>query len=83
MLEIDKLTQFKHILGKPNEGIHKYRFLNTAIIDYISTIILSGLTTYVFNIPIVLTTIFWMTLSTILHILFGVKTTTTKYLGIQ
>lgn len=75
--------KYKHILGVPNKGVHSYRFLNTAVVDYIMTLLAAILTTYWFQIPLVLTTIFWFIAGIILHILFGVPTNTTKYLGIH
>jgi len=75
--------KYKHILGVPKKGAHSYRFLNTAVVDYLLTILGAILTTYWFQIPLVLTTIFWFIAGIILHILFGVPTNTTKYLGIH
>ena len=69
---MDKLcifSNYKNALGKPNEGLHKYRFLNTAMVDYIMTIIGAIATTAIFKIPLVLTTIGWFVLSIIIHIL--------------
>ncbi len=82
-MNICLFKKYKDILGVPNQGLHKYRFLNTAIVDYIMTIGLASATTYFTKIPLVLTTIVWLIVSIILHILFGVKTNTTKYLGIK
>ena len=42
----------KNLLGKPGKGIHSYRFLNIAIMDYIQTIGVSMLTTYLTKIPL-------------------------------
>jgi hypothetical protein len=77
------LGKYKNALGKPGEGAHKYRFLNTAIVDYIMTIIGAIITAAIFKIPLVLTTIGLFVLSIILHILFGVETNVTKFLGIK
>lgn len=27
-------SEYSDIFGKPNEGVHSYRFLDTAIVDY-------------------------------------------------
>ena len=81
-MTICPFSKLGSIFGVVNEGIHKYRFLNTAIIDYILTIIIACITTYFSNIPLVLTTIMWLVIGIILHILFGVETNTLKYLGI-
>ena len=77
------LSKYKHILGIPGEGAHQYRFLDTAVVDYILTIIVSGITTYFSKIPLVLTTIVWFVVGIILHIVFGVETNTLKYLNIS
>jgi len=76
------LKQWKDIFGKPNTGVHSYRFIGVAIIDYILTIILSIVTTLLTGIPLVLTTIGMFTLGIIAHMIFGVSTNTTKYLNI-
>ena len=77
------LSKYKNVLGIPGKGAHKYQFLNTAIVDYILTIIIACFTTYLLDIPLVLTTISWFVMAIILHILFGVETSTLKYMGIK
>jgi len=72
--------RYKNIFGNPGEGIHKYRFLNTAIIDFIGAIVLACLMTYITDIPLVLTTIWSFELGLLLHVLFGVETSSVKYL---
>lgn len=74
---------YKNLFGEIGKGAHKYRLLNTAIVDYILTIIGAFITTYYTTIPLTLTTLFWFTLSLILHILFGVETESVKFLGIK
>ena len=80
---MDYLHKYKDIFGKPKQGAHQYRFLGTAIVDYILTIIGAMIITYFSGIPLVLTTIVLFILGIVLHILFGVPTVTTKYLGIH
>jgi hypothetical protein len=77
------LSMWKNILGNPNKGIHSIRIFNIAIIDYILTILLSLITTYLTKMPILLTTIIWCIVGIICHILFGVNTNITKYLGLH
>jgi hypothetical protein len=74
---------FKNIFGIPKTGLHSIRFLDTAIIDYILTILISCITTYFSSIPLVLTTIIWFVIGIILHILFGVETNILKYFNIS
>lgn len=76
------LSDFKNIFGKPNTGVHQYKILNTAIVDYILTILGAFFLTYFSQIPLVLTTIGLFSVGIILHIVFGVNTDTLKYLRI-
>lgn len=74
--------QFKDIIGAPGSGVHSYRFENTAIVDYFVTILLSMLLTKVTKIPLVLTTILLLVLGIVFHMLFGVNTSSVKFLGL-
>ena len=71
---------YKNILGKPNEGVHSYRFANVAIVDVIMTIIFAFIISAVFAIP------FWKVLGVsfilgiVLHRFFCVRTTVDKLL---
>ena len=60
-------SKYKNIFGKERSGIHSYRFMDTAIIDYISTIILAFIITYLTLIPIEITTIFSFFSEIVLH----------------
>ena len=75
--------KYKDIFGKPGTGIHKYRFLGTSISDYVLTIFLAVAISYFTKIPLVLTTILAFILGIILHIIFGVETNSTRYLGFK
>ena len=75
-------SQYKNLFGEIGKGSHKYRFMNAAIVDYAVTILGAILITYLTDIPLVLTTIGLLILGILLHYLFGVETTTMKYLGI-
>lgn len=77
------LKKYKDIFGKPGKGIHKYRFLGTAISDYLLTILAAVIITYFTKIPLVLTTILAFVLGIVLHVIFGVETNTTRYLGFR
>jgi hypothetical protein len=75
-------SEYKDFFGKVGEGVHKYRFLNTAMVDYCLTVCFAMLITYLTDIPLILTTIGLFVLSIFFHYLFGVETNTLKYLGI-
>ena len=75
--------KYKNILGVPKVGVHKLRFLDTALNDYIGTILLAIMLTFFTKIPLVLSTIMLFIVGEILHYLFGVETNTLKYLNIS
>ena len=35
------LSKYKNLFGEPGKGIHRFRFLNSAVVDYVLTIILA------------------------------------------
>ena len=76
-------AKYRDFFGPVNTGIHQYKFLNTSISDYISTLLGAFVITFITGLPLELVTIFVFTLGVILHILFGVPTQTNKFLGIQ
>jgi hypothetical protein len=82
-MSVCPFKKYKDALGIIGKGVHKYRFLNTAIIDYVLTLIVAIVLGAVTGVPLVLTTIFSFVLAIVLHILFGVETNTVKYLGIK
>jgi len=72
--------QYKYALGYPGKGIHQYRFLGTAIVDYLGSILIAMIITKFTKIPLVLTTIGVLVLGIILHLLFCLKTGTEIWL---
>jgi len=74
------LCQYKNILGIPNEGIHKYRLFNIAIMDVIMTIIGAFIISYIFSCNFWVVLVFLFLLGIILHRVFCVKTTVDKAL---
>ena len=74
--------KYKHIFGIPGKGVHKYRFIHTAMVDYLLSLLLAAAIAYISHIPLVLTTITVLFAGILCHILFGVQTNTLTYLGI-
>jgi len=79
------LEKYKDFFGKPGQGVHKYRFLNIAIVDVGATIVV------VYMIYLLLTYFgyvvhFWILLlgmfilGIFLHRIFGVRSTVDKIL---
>ena len=75
------LYKYKKIFGVENKGIHSIRFCNVAIIDYALSIIIAIVICIFTKFPLVLSTIVILIIGEILHILFGIKTNTTVFLG--
>ena len=75
--------KYSNIFGAPNTGAHAWRFLNTAGVDYILTIIIACVTPYFTKMPLVMATLMWFIIGLVCHILFGVNTNITKYLGLH
>ena len=76
-------SKYKDIFGLPSQGVHAYKFLNTAIVDYILTIILAIVVSTVTSFPLVLSTISMFVLGIIMHVLFDIETNTIKYLNLH
>jgi len=75
--------KFKTALGIPGKGIHRFRILDTAIFDYVLTIVMAFISAYLLHIPLVLSTILWFIMGIVFHMLFDIKTNTLKKLGIK
>lgn len=74
------LCSYKDIFGKPNEGVHKYRFFNIAIIDLLFTIIVAYLISKYYEWDFKYVLILLILLGIIMHRLFCVRTTIDKLL---
>ena len=76
------LCKYKDIFGEPNNGVHKYRLFNIAIIDVIFTILFGLIIKYYYNYNIFVILFFLLIISILFHKLFCVKTTILKILNI-
>ena len=79
---MDIFREYKDIFGKSKQGLHSYRLLDVAIVDYMMTIIGAIILSYYTEIPLVVTTIGLFVLGILLHLLFGVSTGTMRWLGL-
>ncbi len=77
---MQSLCKYKDIFGKPNQGLHKYRIFNIAIIDLVFTIIVAYFISTQFKISFSKTFIILMIIAIIIHKLFGVETTINKFI---
>ena len=44
-----KFCKFANIFGKPNEGVHKYRLFDIAIVDVLATLVLGYIISKITN----------------------------------
>jgi len=72
------LCPYKFIFGKPNEGVHKYRIFNIAIVDTSLTILAAYLIHKAYNQDFYLVLLCLFISGIILHNLFCVRTTIDK-----
>lgn len=72
--------KYKDIFGIAGKGVHSYRFLDTAIFDYIGTIAIAAILTKMTDIPLVISTVIMFILGILLHHVFCVSTNATRYL---
>jgi len=70
--------KYSEIFGKPNKGVHSYRFFNLAIVDIIMTIIGAIIISLIFKINFFISFLFLFLLGIVLHRLFCVNTTINK-----
>ena len=77
------LSKFNKIFGIPGKGVHHFRILDVAAVDYFLTLIGALILSYLTQIPLVLSTIGLLILGVILHTLFGIPTNAVKYLGLS
>lgn len=80
MNSISPFCKYSKIFGNPNEGIHKYRFMGIAIVDFIMTIILAYFVAFFMKWSFLYTTIGLFLLGILAHRLFCVRTTIDKLL---
>jgi len=74
------MCKYKDSLGKVNEGIHSYRFLNLAIVDVLFTIFGAYLISKFTNINFYKILLILFLLGIIFHRIFCVNTTIDKLL---
>lgn len=74
------LCPYKYIFGKEKTGVHSYRIFNIAIVDLISTIIVSWIISKYFNLNFNETSIALLLLGIISHRIFCIETTIDKLL---
>ena len=72
--------QYKHIFGDPGEGVHRFRVLNIAVVDFILTVFLAYAISYYSGFSLYYVVPMTFLLGIILHRMFCVRTTVDKIL---
>ena len=72
------LCQYKDIFGKPNEGVHAYRFFGIAVVDFILTIVGAIIIATYFKYDYTTTIIVTFIVGIIMHSIFCVDTALNK-----
>ena len=76
------LCKYSNIFGEPNQGIHRYRFFNLAIIDIIATLFTGFIISKITHIQMYKVNIILFIIGIIMHKIFCVKTTINKLLNL-
>jgi len=74
------LCKYKDSLGKPNEGVHKYKIFNISIVDVLLTIFVAFIISFFSKINFFIILILLFIAGIILHRIFCVRTTVDKLL---
>ena len=74
-----RLCKYKDIFGKPNTGIHSYRFFGIAIFDTLLTIFIAFLISRFFHWNFLYTVLVFFLLGILIHYIFCVETTVNKF----
>jgi len=68
------------MFGKPNEGVHAYRFMGIAIVDFLFTVIFAILLSKFCNINFLVTLVGLLIAGVIAHRIFCVRTAVDRLL---
>jgi hypothetical protein len=74
------LCDYRNIIGKPNEGVHQYRFMGIAIVDVTVVIVFAFLLHYFYHFHFIYTLIILFLLGIIFHRIFCVRTAVDRWL---
>lgn len=74
------LCSKKNMFGEPGKGIHSYRFMGIAIVDFALTVIVALLVAWIMKWSVWWTLLGFFILGIVMHRLFCVRTTVDKLL---
>lgn len=74
------MCKYTHALGVPNEGVHSYRLFGIAIVDFLMTIIIAAVVSFLSNISFMRISIGFFLTGILLHRVFCVDTAIDRWL---
>lgn len=77
------LCRYKDIFGKPNEGVHSYRFFGIAIVDLFLTLLVAYIVAYKYKKSFIEISVVFIIIGIIAHSLFCVDTAFNRFLKLN
>ena len=74
---------YANYLGVPGQGVHSTRILGMALNDWLATIILAILISFMFNVNFIYSLVGLFILGEVLHYVYGVKTAFLEMIGLE
>lgn len=74
---------YANALGRAGEGVHATRVLDMSLNDWLMTILVAGLMSWLFKLDFVYTLVALFVLGEVLHYIFGVKSAFLKGIGLE
>lgn len=74
---------YANYLGVPGQGVHSTRILGMALNDWLATIILAILISFMFNVNFVYSLVGLFVLGEVLHYMYGVKSAFLVMIGLE
>ena len=74
---------YANIFGEPGQGIHSTRILGMAVIDWLATVIIAILISWIFRTNLTYTLLVLFVVGELLHYFLGVNTAVLKMSGVR
>jgi hypothetical protein len=74
---------YANLLGVPGQGVHATRILGMSLNDWLATIILAILISFIFNLNFVYSLVGLFVLGEVLHYIYGVKSAFLVMIGLE
>jgi hypothetical protein len=74
---------YAYALGIPGQGVHEKRIMGFALNDFLATIFVAIITSYIYDISFIKSFLIWFILGEVLHYIFGTQTAFLTRIGIN